>query len=320
MKPIIPLSLFGSWFASPFEIFLMFTLITLLITVSFLCYAYYKKRQREEHSKLMRKKYEKYLLKLNFSDEELSYIHKLTTFLENDDLRYHMLTNNRTFTQCAAHLKKLNKNSKLLQQNIEQKLNFPSRKIGTTYFSSEDLPPGMPALILLSETRKISATIFENTRSSLILKLKKKIEPLREGTPIGVYFHDNQKIFTINTTVLKFNEDCLTISHSLLKSQKRRAFKRKKVKLPVVIKHMDYEETPMNSYIIDLSEGGASLENPDFNFKKDERITLYYHIDTEDGFQIRGEVLRLSAKGRILHVKFFDKDLTIRSRIKTIVK
>jgi len=320
MKPIIPLSLFGNWLAGPGEITVV-TILTLLLIASILFgYLYYKNRQREEHIKLMRKKYETYLLKLNLTDEELSFITKLTRFLESDDLRYHMLTSKRTFSYCASELRKHEKYSQTTKELLERKLNFPSRKINSNYFSSEDLPTGMPALVILNDTKKISGTIAENNKASMIIKLKKVVQPIREGMQLSVYFHDNQKIFTINTSVIEQSDELLTVSHSLLKTQKRRSFKRKKVKLPVMISHTDYEEIPMHSYIIDLSEGGAGLENPDFNFKKHDRISLYYHIDTEDGFQIRGEVLRLSGKGRVIHVKFFDRDLTIRSRIKTIIK
>ncbi|MBI9098423.1 MAG: PilZ domain-containing protein [Spirochaetaceae bacterium] len=319
MKPIILLSLFGSWFASAGEIAFVTFLIILMSSVIVYSYFFYKKKQRLEHAKLMRRKYETYLLKLDFSDEELSLIHKLTTFLESDELCYHMLTNKHLFLSCVSQLKNTDKPDKVLLETIKRKLNFSTREVNGNYFSSEDLPAGMPALLILDDTKKISASIKDNSKSSLNLKLNRIIPPLREGTTLSVYFHDNQKIFTINTNVLEHREDMVTISHSLLKSQKRRAFKRSNVKLPVVIKHTDYEEIPMHSYITDLSEGGASLENPDFNFKKNERLTLFYHTDTDDGFHIRGEVLRLSAKGRIIHVKFFDRDLTIRSRIKTIV-
>ena len=320
MKLLLPISLFGSWFASSGEITVVSLLTITLIGIIIYSYFFIKKKQKKEHIQLMKKKYDSYLLKLSLTDEELQFVNKLTKFLENDELKYHMLTNKRTFMKCAAELKKKEKYSKVLLDSLDRKLNFPAKKIVNNFFSSEDLPPGMPALIIIDDVKKISAVISENSRSSVSLKMKSHSIPLREGMPLNVYFHDNQKIFTINTTVLDHSEDILTISHSLLKSQKRRAFKRKKIKLPVVLKHTDFEEVPMHSYIIDLSEGGASTENPDFNFKKNERITLYYHIDTDDGFHLRGEIIRLSAKGRIIHIKFLDKDLTIRSRIKTIVK
>lgn len=320
MKPYILLSLFGSWFASGAEIALFTALIILMASVLFFGYLYYRNRQRKEHVRLMRNKYETYLLQLDLTDEELSFVTKLTRYLESDDLRYHMLTNKRTFYACAAELGKREKYPRSLQETIERKLNFPSTKVNSNYFSSEDLPIAMPALVIIDEIQKISGTIVENSRSALTVKLKREIPAVRKGMHLSVYFHDNQKIFTINTSVLDHRETMIKISHSQLQSQKRRAFKRKRVKLPVVITHTDFEEIPMHSFIIDLSEGGASLENPDFNFKKHERISLYYHVDTDDGFHIRGEVLRLSAKGRIMHLKFFDRDLTIRSKIKTIVK
>jgi len=297
-----------------------FLIILTLAGIIIYSYFFYRQRQNKEHQLLMQQKYEQYLLKLSFTDEELEMITKMTVFLESDQLKYHMLTNKRTFLYCAEKLRKKEQYAKALQDSIERKLNFPSKKVGGNYSSSEDLPPGMPALVIIDEKNKASATITENNRSDLVLMLKKEILQLREGMRISVYFHDNQKIFIINTTVLEHTDKKLKVAHSPLSSQKRRSFKRKKIKLPAVLKHSDFEEIPMHSYIIDLSEGGASLENPDFNFKKHDRITLYYHIDTDDGFQIRGEVLRLSAKGRIMHIKFFDRDLTIRSRIKTIVK
>jgi hypothetical protein len=320
MNTINPLSLFGSWFASPAEI-TVFTIMALSMAgVIIYSYFFYTKKQVNDHKKLMRNKYESYLMKLSLTDVEKQIINKMTDFLENEDLKYHMITNIRTFDDCAEKLYKIEKVPEVLLESLKRKLSFPSKKGNNNYFTSEDLPIGMPALILIDKNNKQSAVISENTHSIVTLHLKNEIGALREGMPLSVYFHDNQKIFTINTTVQKHIGKFLSVSHSLLESQKRRSFKRKAVKLPLLIKHSDFEEIPHHSYIIDLSEGGASLENPDFSFKKNERITLYYHIDTDDGFHIRGEVIRLSAKGRVIHVKFFDKDLTIRSRIKTILK
>lgn len=319
MKHLLPLSLFGSWFASPAEI-TVFTIISLtLIAIVVFSYFFYKNKQRKDHKNLMLKKYESYLNKLSLNDEELNFVNKLTKYLSNEELRYHMLTNKRSFYTSVDELKKREKIPRAIQESVEGKLNFPVKKVSRNYFTSEDLPTGMPALVLLTKENKISALISDNTPSSLSLKLSKKTDLLKEAAPLNIYFHDDEKIFTINTTVLSHKENILQVPHSLLQSQKRRVFKRKRIKLPLMIKHSDYEETPKNSYIIDISEGGASLENPDLCFRKNERITLYYHIDTDNGFQIRGEVLRLTAKGRIIHIKFFDRDLTIRSRIKTIV-
>ncbi|MBN2658331.1 MAG: PilZ domain-containing protein [Spirochaetales bacterium] len=314
------LSLFGSWFAGPGEIVFLSAMILLLAGITGFSYFFYKNKQRQEHSRLMKKKFDTYLLRLNLNDRELAYIMKLTAFLDSEDLKYHMLTDRRTFSSCADSLGKKEKPPEGLRAELEKKLNFPAKTVSANYFSSEELPVGMPALIILNETNKFTAEIEENRKDALRLKIKKQIPPLQEGTPLNVYFHDNQKIFTINTNVLEQKENWISVSHSLLQSQKRRAFKRRRVKLPVMVKHLDMDDMALHSYITDISEGGASLENPDFQFRKHDRIILYYHIDTDEGFQIRGEVLRLSAKGRIIHISFLDRDLTIRSRIKTIVK
>ncbi|MBB6478383.1 PilZ domain-containing protein [Spirochaeta isovalerica] len=320
MTTLYPLSLFGNWLAGAGEITIVFLMALLLTGIIAYSYFFYKNKQHQEHSKLMKKKFDSYLLRLNLNDRELAYIMKLTTYLESEDLKYHMLTNKRTFSDCANALAGKESPPEGLRAELEKKLNFPSKTVSANYFSSEELPVGMPSLVILSETAKYSAKIQENRRDSLILQTKKPIPPLREGSPLNVYFHDNQKIFTINSNLLEQKGNVISVSHSLLQSQKRRAFKRKRVKLPVMVKLLDLDEMARHSYITDISEGGASLENPDFHFKRHDRIVLYYHIDTDEGFQIRGEVLRLSAKGRIIHIIFLDRDLTLRSRIKTIVK
>jgi len=314
------LSLFGSWFAGPGEIAVVALMSTALLIIIVYSYFFYKNRQKQAHSRLMKKKFDSYLLRLSLDDRELAYILKMIAFLESEDLKYHMLTDKRTFSHCADSLAQKEKIPDGLRSALEKKLNFPSRVLAVNYFSSDELPVGMPALLIFGENNKYSAVIEENKKDSIILRTKRSLPPLREGTPLNVYFHDNQKIFTINTNVLSGEENKISLSHSLLQSQKRRAFQRKKIKLPVMVKHLDLDEMALHSYVIDISEGGASLENPDFHFKKHDRILLYYHIDTDEGFQIRGEVLRLSAKGRVIHIIFLDRDLTIRSRIKTIVK
>lgn len=320
MMNVYPLSLFGSWFASPGEITIVLLMTFLLSGIIVYSYFFYKAKQKEDHSKLIKKKFDSYLLRLNLNDRELAFIYKMTSFLETEDLKYHMLTDRRTFSHCANSLAQKEKFPTELRKDMEKKLNFPQRTISSNYFSSEELPVSMPALIVFGENQKYSALICENRKDSLILTPKKEIPPFKEGTLLSIFFHDNQKIYTINSNLLSQDEKTISVSHSLLQTQKRRAFKRKTVKLPVMVKHLDNDEMAIHSYITDISEGGASLENPDFVFKKHDRIKIFYHIDTEEGFQIRAEILRISAKGRIIHASFLDKDLTIRSRIKTIVK
>jgi len=70
-----------------------FLIILTLVGIIIYSYFFYRQRQKKEHQLLMQQKYEQYLLKLSFTDEELEMITKMTVFLESDQLKYHMLTN-----------------------------------------------------------------------------------------------------------------------------------------------------------------------------------------------------------------------------------
>jgi uncharacterized membrane protein AbrB (regulator of aidB expression) len=64
MRPVILLSLFGSWYASAGEITVLFMMIASLIGVIVFSYFFYNKKHRENHIKLMKLKYDKYIFEL----------------------------------------------------------------------------------------------------------------------------------------------------------------------------------------------------------------------------------------------------------------
>ncbi|MBA7689092.1 hypothetical protein ES703_97587 [subsurface metagenome] len=85
--------------------------------------------------------------------------------------------------------------------------------------------------------------------------------------------------------------------------------------LPVFIKPAGSEERPLESILLDLGGGGASLKNPNRSFKPGMDLELSFHPEGESRMFIIAEVLRISKNGTILHLRFGPLKETTRDRI-----
>jgi hypothetical protein len=66
--------------------------------------------------------------------------------------------------------------------------------------------------------------------------------------------------------------------------------------------------------LMELSGGGASLENPQRSFRVDQQVGLFFAPHGEK-FHILGQVVRVSKGGRMIHVEFQALEEAERKRI-----
>ena len=66
---------------------------------------------------------------------------------------------------------------------------------------------------------------------------------------------------------------------------------------------------------MDLGGGGASLINPEMNFRPKDGIDLLFSTSNESHIALTAEVIRVSADGQTLHVAFGHMPESNRDRI-----
>ena len=99
----------------------------------------------------------------------------------------------------------------------------------------------------------------------------------------------------------------------------RREHLRQRVQLPVAIRVPGGAAKPLESALIELSGGGASLRNPENRFKAQDRLELTFSPDAQP-LTVPARVLRTSRNGAVLHVRFDGLPPSSRERIVLLLR
>ena len=102
-----------------------------------------------------------------------------------------------------------------------------------------------------------------------------------------------------------------------VKRYQRRLHARKKIRIPVFVHAHQSASPPLDSTLLDVSGGGASLQNPKGVFELDQMVELSFSPKGEK-VRVIGQVVRVSRDGQVLHVEFrqlpdADKERIVRS-------
>ena len=116
----------------------------------------------------------------------------------------------------------------------------------------------------------------------------------------------------VNSTLLKSIEKKCALSPSkqpswerdIPEGLQRRKSPRKKVNIPVSLVDREDRNTHGNARIMDISTGGCRTSNPGGLFKAGDDLVLSFRYGKKDYRLVPGEVVRTSAKTKVLHIAF----------------
>jgi hypothetical protein len=133
--------------------------------------------------------------------------------------------------------------------------------------------------------------------------------------PISVYFQNRAGFFSFSTRITAREDQVLRLDHSdAIRRYQRRRYARKQLRLPVFIHPYEGSSAPLKSVLVELSGGGASLQNPNRAFKADQQVELSFAPHGEK-FHVLGRIVRVSKGGQVVHVEFQALEETERKRI-----
>ena len=314
---------------------ILITVFLVLAFVVFLLYVYraQKNRAHKEQTQKYRARYEQGVRKFGLGPAEQHIIALLAPFLNSPEKEYLLLYNQSTFNTCVHRLRHSTRHEHISEAALSAlrvRLSFTAQDPEQVPSSSAELPAGMMVLVVSAAKRgqnslKISGIVLQCTSQSLIISpMDTRAESIKpaSGRPVKVFFQNRAGVFTFESHIQASPENTIHLAHSeRIKRSQRRKYYRRRLSLPVYVRPAGSQSKPIKSVILDLGGGGASLRNPGEQFVPGDDLELILNpagggTPARAGrINLTAEVVRVSRKAQVLHVRFDGLQESTRDRI-----
>jgi hypothetical protein len=258
----------------------------------------------------------RYLIRrLGLSRSERQMTDRISSFYRPQEKRYMVLIDEADFDDCVARAEEHGVLEEITLSALRPKLDFGAGKPNEMLGSSAELSPGTPVIVVQKGRSSIRGKVGSRDEQALVVTLDPGVEPPTLGIPISLYFHSTEGVFVFLTYARQLVKNNIYVDHSdVIRPTQRRRYYRKAIKLPVYVMLRDKLEEPIRSAFIDVSGGGASLENPGMDVAPGDDLALSFSSGGER-FTVPARVVRLSGDGRVMHVQFQRLSETARDRL-----
>ncbi|AFG36487.1 flagellar brake protein [Spirochaeta africana] len=305
--------------SSPLEVGIAFGFLALFIGFFIVTAVVRGRRERQRIADRSRQTFERLITEKGLSRDEADVIRLLAGYMRTSERKYMLLLNQGLFDACAQTALETGELSEDETAVLRVKLGFRSRA-GAALDSSTQIPKGAPVILQLSDGRVVQAQVRSVDGESLCTSLPEQAMPLRADDQVEVTFHHASGVYAFTTEVRAVAGDELRLRHSEhLQRVQRRRYYRRTIAMPAFVQHAGTDRTMIATRFIDLSAGGASLENPGRRFAAGEDISISFQADTSKMLHVIGRIVRTSRGGRVMHVDFRHLQETLRDRLYRIV-
>jgi hypothetical protein len=255
-------------------------------------------------------------LALDANDHQL--IKRLAEFLPFPRQKHRLMVNPQIFDRCFRRLAAHESVNEGAVRNLRNKLGFSHTADNILPVSTLDLPLKMTVVIVPKGKPAVRSRLVSTDESALAVEIVGDPGTTPAEGPVTAYFQNRAGFFSFATRIASKEGRILRLDHSgTIKRYQRRRHARKKLRLPVFIQSYRSNSPPYNSTLIDLSGGGASLQNPNRRFAIDQQVELSF-TPKDEQFHVLGQVVRVSKGGEVIHVEFqaleeSDKEFIVRS-------
>jgi hypothetical protein len=261
---------------------------------------------------------ERALARLKPTAEEAELIDRLIHTVNDASTRGHLvLTNQNTFNHYATRLVAAGGTTDAQMAALRLKLGFARSNTERRVTTTAILPAGLRLFVVQRETKKFYAIVRATTVEGLVVHIEDSnvIAP-GPGTELRCYFNVKNGTFHFNTSVQGLNGQTMRLAHSeKISRDQRRKYYRARTAMQARVGVAGSAETPAPTQMIDISGGGASLENPGLRFNPGDDVLIQFKTPDDAEFKIVAEVRRLSHGGRVLHAVFGPMSDTTRDRL-----
>ncbi|MFW6181585.1 MAG: PilZ domain-containing protein [Spirochaetota bacterium] len=303
---------------SPLEI-MLFCVLVAGIVAAFILVARVKSRHLVMAQALRaREMFDRVARTKSLTEEEMALLERLGSLLESPEQKHLLLERRSTFDHCVVRLREREQVPASLVAGLRLKLGFKAETGQSIPRSTVDIPLRQAVYLKRrGSKRAVPGTVLHIDPDGISIAVEPGSLLPVPGVTAEVYFKNQAGLFVFMTQVLRVQGDVVRVSHAeQIRRLQRRKFYRKKLSLPVFIKPAGSREQPERTTFIDLGGGGASLHNPGKRFQLHDELDLYFHF--EGGrplLRVRGDVIRVSGEGAVLHVIFRTLSESSRDRI-----
>jgi hypothetical protein len=258
----------------------------------------------------------RYLVRrLGLSRSEGKMADRISSFHHPQELRYMVLVDEPRFEACTSRAEERGSLEEITLSALRLKLDFGAGKPQEIPDSSAELPEGTPLVIVQKGRPSIRGRAAGSEGGCLAVELDSGVEPPTLGVPVSVYFHSSTGVFVFATYARQLVKNRIHLDHSdVIRPSQRRKHYRKAIKLPVYVMLREKLEEPIRSAILDLSGGGASLQNPGMAVQPGDEMVLSFR-PAGQRFDLPAQLVRLSEADKVMHVKFLRLSESARDRL-----
>jgi hypothetical protein len=300
----------------PRQLALFSVIVVVFIGVLVFFALYQSKRSRTRRLQEIQERFDNLLQKHRLTTMEMDILERMSGYLKKESEKLMLLEHEHTFDTAAEKLRKHGGVPDQLIAALRVKLGFRIESMEKIPHSSTELPVGMPVVVGQKGRKNTGGRILKQEPYSLVVEMDPGRPPPEKGMPIHLYFSNLSGLFGFSTVLLGSKGGIIKLRHSEnVKRIQRREFYRKKIKLPVYVKPAGSEERPAASVFADLGGGGASLLNPSSRYKSGDKLFLTFFPTHDEEVNLIAKVVRLSGRGRIMHIEFLSVSDSSRDHI-----
>lgn len=265
---------------------------------------------------------ERAMARLRPTPRDRAVLARLARLVNDPATRGHLvLTNQNTFNHYASRLVASGAASEAEVAALRVRLGFVRSSSEKAVTSTAILPPGLRLYVVQRETKKFYATVSQATPEGIVARIEDaNVVAPGPGTELRCYFNVKNGTFHFETTVQGIDGQTIRMAHSeKIGRTQRRKYYRARTNMAARVGVAGSTEPLAPAHLVDLSGGGASLENPELRFSEGDDVQIQFKAEDEAEYRLVGEVRRLSHSGRVLHVLFGPMSEMTRDRLIALV-
>lgn len=274
--------------------------ISALILISFIL----KKNADKIFNNRLNQKYKNLLLIFDINNKEKKIVEKLSSFLFDNKKKSLILTNPNIFHNTLNKLREKENINGLILHSLEKKLGIHNVSVNSTLKSTHDITNGTNVSIFFGPNNKITGNILESEKYLKIIVYRENLN-INKGAKTVILTYNNTGKYAFFTKLIEYKDDIMCFYHSSkFKIFQRREFYRKIELSPVLVQRKKIDDSPKKTSILNLSGGGACIDNSKIGYKIGDIFKLYFQKNQKNNLIINAEVIRTSKKQSKIHVKF----------------
>jgi len=289
---------------SPEQRILFIAILLAFILLIVLVYFLQERKSRARQKRNAAEVFEHLMRQLGLSRSERALVNRLAGCCKPPDKKYLVLLSSHTFDACAVKLREREEVPEMTLAALRLKLDFSARRPEDIPASSSELPRRMRVILTQKRKPTMRARVSRQDPEALVVAMDEGSTLPERAIPVTVYFQNQSGLFAFLTHVRKISGRDAYLDHSeTIKRSQRRKYYRRPVQLSATATFENNPAEQLTTTILNLSGGGASIENPGIPVAPGDRLILSLTAGKEH-FSLAARVARKTHGDRLLHLQF----------------